>query len=145
MVPLSQLAEVVRHSGPVAAGATLITPSAGVDCNLREGCLFLVGFGAIVADGVQSIEVHESLDDGDQDAYALIAGTNVVVADTADNKVAYVDVRRVTKRWLKCLVNRATQNSTVEFITAMPYGGRRRAVTQPVASVSGGKAGPAYA
>lgn len=128
---------MARHSNAVAAGSTVITPSAGIDCESNNGCLFVVCWGAIVAAGVQSVEVHASNDDGVGDAYAIVTGSNIAVADTADNKITYVDVRRPPKRYMKCIVNRATQDSTVDAILAFCYDPRRRAVTQP-ATVSGG-------
>lgn len=123
-------AKTVRHSNAVAAGVTVITPSAGIDMKGFETCTFHVLFGAIVAGGVQSIEVHQSSDDGVVDAYSALAGSNVVVGDDQDNKIAIVEVVRPQKRFLKCIVNRATQNSVVDGITAILTHPRAKPVTQ---------------
>lgn len=106
---------VVRVKGAVAAGVTNITDATGVNCSGFDRCTFLVGWGAIVASGVQSIEVHRSSDDGAGDAYTAVLGTKVVVADDDDNKITMVEVYRPGETWLKVVVNRATQNSTVEM------------------------------
>lgn len=124
--------KVTRHNGPVAAGTTTITPSAGIDMKGFESCLFIVPFGAITAGGVQSIEVHQSSDDGVGDAYSALAGTNVAVADDDDNKYAMVEVRNPGKRYLKCIVNRATQNSAIDGIVALQgTTARKKPTTQP--------------
>ena len=115
---LSKRVKLVRHSNAVAAGTTVITPSSGVDTKGFRGCMFVVHWGAIVAGGVQSIEAHQSSDDGSADAYTALAGSKVTVGDDADNKLTWIDVHEPRERFLKCVVNRATQNSAIDSITA---------------------------
>lgn len=109
----------IRHSNAVAAGVTTITPSTGIDMNSWSRCAFLVHWGTIVTGGVQSIEIHQSSDDGVADPYTGLLGTNVSVADTDDNKVTIVEVFKPRERYIKCIVNRAIQNSTVDGILAI--------------------------
>ena len=109
----------IRHSNAVAAGATTITPSSGIDMNAFSRCTFLVEWGTIVSGGVQSIEIHQSSDDGVADSYTALTGTNVSVADDDDNKVTIVEILNPRERYVKCIVNRATQNSTVDSILAI--------------------------
>jgi len=135
---LSTRTKITRHSNAVSAGTTAITPSSGIDMAGFDGCLFLILWGAITAGGVQSAEVHSSEDDGFSDAYAALEGTKVTVADDDDNKVTYLDILNPPERYLKCIVNRATQNSAVDGIVAIQYRGRSAPVTQP-ASVAGGE------
>lgn len=130
-VKIEQIATVTAG----AAAQTAITSSA-VDTAGYEGVLFLVGFGAITAGGAQSIKVQQSSDDGGSDDYSDIEGTNQTVADDADNTSFRVDIHRPTKRYLKLIVSRATQNSTVGAIYALKYGARNR----PVASQLTGEA-----
>lgn len=129
--------DVVRHSNTVAAGVTTITPSAGIDMAGWEGCIFVAELGAIVAGAATSVEVHQSSDDGVADAYTALAGSKVTVADTDDNKVAVVTIHRPQERYLKMVVNRATQNATLEGITAILYGPRVLPVTMTAAQVLG--------
>lgn len=136
---LSNAVKMTRHSNAVAAGSSDITPSSGIDMANFEGCMFVVEFGAIVASGVQSIEVHTSSDDGVADSYTALIGSNVTVADDDDNQIFYVDVYRPRERYLKLIVNRATQNSTVDGITAIQYEPRNMPVTHDSTTVGGGE------
>jgi hypothetical protein len=79
---------------------------------------------------VTSIEVHQSDDDGVADAYSAVLGTNVAIADDADNKIAVVSVVRPGKRYQKCIVNRATQNAVVDGIIAILGQPKAAPVTQ---------------
>jgi len=135
---MSKRIKLLRHSNAVAAGATLITPSAGVDTKGYGGCLFIVLWGAIVDGGTRSVEIHQSSDDGVADAYTAIQGSKVTVADADDNKVTYVDVYRPRERYLKSLINRATQNSTVDGILAVLYDPKDMPTTHDT-TVSGGE------
>lgn len=103
-----------------AAGASDITSSA-VDMAGYDGCLFLVAFGAIVTNAATSIKLQQSSDDGSSDDYSDIAGTSQTVADDKDNTSFVIDIRRPQKRYLKLVVSRATQNSTVGVVYAIPY------------------------
>ena len=80
MFNIAKACQFVRHENTIAAGTTTITPSAGVDTAGFETCVFLVEWGAIVASGVQSVEVHQSKDDS---SYAALQGSKVVVAEPA--------------------------------------------------------------
>jgi len=135
---LSKQVKLTRHSNAVAAGTTTITPSSGIDMAGFDAVLFIVLWGTITSGGVQSVEVHSSSDDGSVDTYAALAGSNVAVADDQDNKVTYIDVVNPPERYLKCIVNRATQNAVVDGILAIQYHSKSKPVTQP-ASVSGGE------
>jgi len=136
---LSKDVKITRHNNAAAAAASDITPSSGIDMSGFEGCLFIVPFGAITASGVQSIEVHQSSDDGSSDSYTAILGSNVAVADDDDNQCFYVDVFKPRERYLKCIVNRATQNSVVDGIIALQYGASKKPVTHDSTTVGGGE------
>jgi len=139
MQNISKRTKLIRHNVAVAAGVTTITPSAGVDTKGFAGCLFIVHWGAIVTGGVQSIECHSSTDDGVADAYAALSTSKVNVTDADDNKITYLDVYRPRERFLKCIVNRATQNATVDSITAILYDPVVMPTTHDAATVSGGE------
>lgn len=101
------------------AAATSITGSI-IDTNGFAGVLFLVHFGAIVSGAATSFKVEHS-DNSDMSSNADIEGTSQTVADTDDNKVFFCDIQKPTKRYVRLLVARATQNSTVSAV-ALPYG-----------------------
>jgi hypothetical protein len=130
-MPLNLVAnsKITRHSNAVAAGQTVITPGTAIDMAGFESVTFLVAFGAITASAVTSIEVHCSSDDGAGDAYTALAGSNVVVTDANDNKVAAIDVIRPPERYVKCIVNRATADAAVDAIIAIQTGAKSLPVT----------------
>ena len=136
---LSNAIKVTRHSNAVAAGAAVVTPASGIDMANFEGCVFQVSFGAIVAGAATSIEVHTSTDDGVADSFTALLGSLVTVVDTGDNQIFYVDVYRPLERYLKCIVNRATQNSTVDGITALQYEPKNMPTTNDSTTVGGGE------
>lgn len=118
---LSEAVKTVRHNGAAAAGTTDVDPSNGVDTAGFQAVQFEVAFGAITAGAVTSIKAQQSSDDGDSDAYSDIAGTSITVADDDDGKVFILDIRNPTKRYVKCYVDRGTQNAVLEGITAHLY------------------------
>jgi hypothetical protein len=130
MVNLTKEAKFLRVSNAVAAGQTTITSSA-VDMQGFESCTFMALFGAITSGAATSIKVQQSSDDGATDAYSDLAGTSVTVADDQDNKMAFVEVSRPTKRYLKCIVSRATQDSAVDGIIAVLTGAHEIPTTHP--------------
>lgn len=138
MKDLSNYSKFIRHNGPEGAGITAITPAAGVDMAGFDKCTFIVGFGAIVAGAATSVEVHQSDDDGATDDYSALAGSNVTVADDDDDSLVFVEIEKPRKRFLKCIVNRATQNSAVDLILAVLTGSRKVPVTQH-STVAGGE------
>jgi len=128
---LSATTLATLHSTAVAAGQTDITPSTPIDMTDGgfQGCVFYVAFGAITAGGVQSVEIHSSATSGG--TYAIDAtGSAVVVADSDDNKMVVCEIYRPTNPFLKCIVKRATQDSAINAIVAIQYGGRRAIPTQ---------------
>lgn len=132
----SKEVKIVRHSNAVAAGASDITPSAGVDTQGFRGCIFLVPFGTITSGAATSIELHQSDDDGVADAFSALAGSSVTVADDDDNELKYFEIHNPQKRYLKLIVKRATQNSVVDGIIAFLFNPYIVPVTQP-ATVAG--------
>jgi len=128
MQNLSKDAKISRVSNAVAAGVTTVTSDA-IDMQGFESVTFVVAFGAIVAGAVTSVKVQQSSDDGASDAYADLEATSVTVADDDDNGLVYIEVVRPRERYLKCLVLRATQNSTVDGIIAVQTCPRELPVT----------------
>lgn len=136
---LSSMVKLTRHNVAAAAATTDVTPTAGIDMQGFLGCLFAVAFGAITGSAVTSIKVQQSSDDGVADGYSDVEGTSVPVPDDGDNKIFYVDVYRPTKRYLKLIVDRGTQNAVVDDITAIQYGPIKLPTTHDSATVGGGE------
>lgn len=127
---LGDAVKITKVANATAAGTTAINSSA-VDMSGYDGCMFLTTVGAIVSGGVQSIKVQQDTASGMGTA-ADLAGTGITVADDDDNQVFWLDVKRPRERYLRCVVSRATQNSTWGEIYAIQYRGRSFPVSNNV-------------
>lgn len=118
---LSKNSKVVQVITPTAgaAGTTAINGTV-IDTQGFRGAIIIVTMGAIVADAVTSLKVQQGTNSTVTDA-ADIAGTSQAIADDADEKVFYVDVKNPTERYLRLVVSRATQNATVASAIAVLY------------------------
>lgn len=126
-----------------AAGTSAISSDV-VDTAGYEGVLFIIAMGAIVAGAVTSAKAQQGAASDLSDA-ADLEGSSVAIADDADNKLVYLDVANPRERYVRCAVSRATQNATVDSITAILYGPRVLPTTHDAASVAGGEAHVAVA
>ena len=121
---LSETAKVTRVSNAVAAGTTAVN-SSSVDTKGFGAVEFVVAMGAIVSGAATSLKLQGSANDSD---WSDLEGTAQTIADDADNKVFIADVLLPQHRYVRCVVSRATQNATVDGITALQY----RAINEPV-------------
>jgi hypothetical protein len=113
-----------------AAGSTAVNGAVLDTAGFEGGCA-VVAFGAIVSGAATSIKLQQSADaTGDPDDFSDVLGTGQTVADNADDKVFYCDFRHATKRYVRVVVSRATQNATVGSALYVQYGARSRPVTQ---------------
>ena len=112
-----------------AAASTDLTSDA-VDTRGYDGCMLVCCFGAITAGAVTGVRAQQSSDDGSADAYADILGTAQVVADDDDNQLVIIDIYRPKERYLKLVVDRATQNAVVAYAMAIKYRAGAEPVTQ---------------
>lgn len=133
---LSRAGKVTRVSNAVAAGVTDVTSSA-IDMKGFDSCQFIVLLGAIVTAAVTSVKAQQSSDDGSADAYADLEGTGITVADDDDNQMVVLDIDHPQERYLKCIVDRATQNATVDGIIAIQYNAQKEPVTHDATTVVG--------
>jgi len=115
-----------------AAGATDLT-SEFVDTQGFEGVRLICGFGAIVSGAVTGVRAQQC--DTSGGTYADLAGSAIVVADDDDNQITILDIYRPRERYIKHVVDRATQNATVDFLIAELYGPREEPVAQDTAVV----------
>jgi hypothetical protein len=117
-----------------AAGTTTITGTV-VDTAGCAGVLFVVTMGAILAGATTALKVQQGQQADGSDA-ADLAGTGQTIADTDDERVFYVDVRRPRERYLRLVVTRGVANATVAGALAVKYGLSRLPASQG-AGVSG--------
>lgn len=97
---------------PAAAGQTAVNGIA-IDTRGCESIAFLVQFGAITAGAVTSIKLQQGSAADGSDAVD-IPGSSVTVPDTASNKGVWsAEVHRPSKRYVRPVVVRGTQNAVV--------------------------------
>lgn len=116
--PLISVLDIRSVNGDAAAGTTDVNCT-GVEMAGASGIIFVAAMGTITAAAVTSLIAEDSDDDS---TYAAITGATVTIADDDDNKLAILDVRNVNKKkYIRCTVDRATQNAVVEQVIAIRY------------------------
>lgn len=125
-----------RVSNAEAAATTDIN-STGVDMVGYESVLFAVHFGTITAGAVTSVKAQQGADNSSD--WEDLEGTAITVADDDDNGIVLLEIVKPQDRYVRCVVDRGTQNAVVDAITALQYNTRKQPVTQP-ASVVGHEA-----
>ena len=133
---LSKTAKVTRVSNAVTAGTTDIN-SSSVDMQGFDAVQFIVAFGAITASAVTSVKLQQSSDDGSSDSWADLEGTSQTVADNDDNQLFILDHARPRERYVRCVVDRGTQDAVVDGIIAMQYNADVEPVTHDSTTVGG--------
>lgn len=110
-----------------AAGTTDIN-GATLDMQGFEGVLMIVTFGAITGSAVTSIKAQQGAAANLSDAADLL-GTAQTIADDADDKTFYIDLYKPQERYVRLVVDRATQNAVVASATYIQYRSRVAPVT----------------
>ncbi len=128
---LSKAAKFTRVSNAAAAGQTDVT-STSVDTKGFDSVAFIVSMGAITAGAVTSAKLQGSHDNSSWTGVnGDLAGTAVTIADDDDNQVFILDLDRPQFRYVRCIVDRATQDAVVDGIVAIQYKADVEPVTQP--------------
>jgi len=136
MYNLSEQAKLTRVSNAVAAGTTDVE-SSSVDMRGYDSVAFIVSMGAITAGAVTSANVEQSSDDS---SFAELLGTGITIADDDDNQCVFLDVCQPRERYVRCVIERATQNAVVDSIVALQcnsHGGNVEPVTHDSTTVVG--------
>ena len=140
MTQIGQLADEVKISQAItltagAAGTSTIAGSI-IDMAGYDGVLVVVQFGAITAGAVTSIKMQQDTVVAFTAAADLL-GTGQTIADTADDTVFYIDLKRPLEQFVRLFVSRATQSAVVSAVYYQ-YRGRTKPAVQP-AGVTGEK------
>lgn len=137
-------AEIAVVEAPAAAGTSALTSDA-IDMANAEAVTCLWGIGTITSGAVTSLKAQQSSDDGSTDAYSDLEGSSITIADTQSDKVAVLEIRKPTKRYIKFVLSRATQNAVSNGAIAIKTGLRVRPATQPASVMAASEvhAGPA--
>lgn len=98
-----------------------------------DGVLFVAAVGTLTASHVTSLIAQQSNDSGGSpdDFTALDGATTGNLANGDSNKLAVLDVFRPTKRYVRPVVKRATQNAVIDGVIAIQYRGRSRPAINP--------------
>lgn len=107
-----------------AAGTTDIEATS-VDMRDYDAVLFFTTFGTITAGAATNIHVETSSDNA---SFNDLEGTGVTVAADDDGETFGVEIINPQERYLRLVVDRATQNAVVGEIYALQY----RAGTLPI-------------
>ena len=124
---LSKAAVFTRVSNAVAAGTSDVE-SSSVDMKGFQSVAFTVAMGAITTAAVTSAKLQGS---SDNSSFSDLEGTGVTIADDDDNQIFVLDIDNPRHRYIKCVVDRGTQNAVVDSIVAAQYGAQIEPVTQP--------------
>tara|TARA_B100001123_G_C15297958_1_gene1019931 strand:- start:967 stop:1311 length:345 start_codon:yes stop_codon:yes gene_type:complete len=92
-----------------------------------DAVTFAVGFGAITASAVTSVKLQGSDDDS---SFSDLKGTAISVADSDDNKIVLAEINQPQERYVRCVVDRGTQNAVIDFAVAMQSKSNKAPVTQ---------------
>ena len=106
MFAARSLAKLPSGNPDVPRYSTSIHASASVNVTLS------------VSTGTVTVTIEQS-DDGS--TYAALSGPSIAYTDADDNKLAVIDVRNHTKRYLRCVVVKATANGTIDSAVAVRY------------------------
>ncbi|MBX9877625.1 MAG: hypothetical protein K2Y22_04135 [Candidatus Obscuribacterales bacterium] len=129
-------AKLIQVKTSSVAGTSDIT-SDTVDTEGYDGVAFLVPFGTITSGAVTSIKAQQGAASGMGDAADLL-GSAQTVADTESDKSFWMDLSKPRERYVRCIVDRGTQNAVVGPIFAILYGPRVKPVSHGT-GISGGE------
>lgn len=105
----------------VAAGTSDITDAVAVDTQGFGGCMFIFHFGTITTNAVTGVRVAGLDTSSPTEGTDNLAGTALAVPDTSSDKIVSIDIYRPTTRYLRPVVDRATQNAVLNSIVAILY------------------------
>lgn len=127
--------KLTRVIDRIAAGSSDETGGT-IDMKGFENVTFIVGFGTIVSAAVTGIRVEQGAASGMGDATDL-EGSAIGVADDDDTSIVAIEIIKPRERYLRVVVDRATQNAEIDFGLAIQSGPRAKPVTHDADTVLG--------
>ena len=124
-----------------AAGQTGIN-GAMVDMQGYEGVVAVVEMGTIAATAVTSIKWQQS-DTTSSGDFTDLEGTGLAIADDAGDEIFVSELYKLTKRYVRIVVARATANAALRAATYIQYKPREAPVSQGTGVNSELNVGPA--
>lgn len=134
---LSEQVKLIKVQDHTAAGTSAVNAD-GVDMDQNGGyggVMFFTSFGTAASGN--TINAAQSDDNGSTDDYTDLTGTSVT-SGTSDEDV-WVDIKRPTKRYVRCEAARGT-SSTLESVWAILYDPRSMPVDNTTSGTIAGEA-----
>ena len=133
---LSKGSKTTRVMNAVAAGTT-DQNSSSVDMQNFEGVEFTAFLGALTAGQVTTMKLQTS---SDNSAWNDLLGTQTAAMDDADdNQCIILDLYKPVERYIRAVLERATQNAVIDGIVAKQYLPRVKPTTHDSATVQEAK------
>ena len=111
-----------EQSSDAAAAATTDVTSTSVDMKGFDSVSFVVLMGAITGSAVTSAKLQGSHDNATWTGVnGDLTGTSVTIADDDDGQVFVLDLDRPVFRYIRCILDRGTQNAVLDGILAIQY------------------------
>jgi hypothetical protein len=128
-------AKWTKVSNGAAAGTTAVN-STHVDMTGFDAVMFLADLAAVVDGCILSLQAQDGAlaNDSDQ-ANITNAVTPTFTAATSSNTAMILDVVEPQKQFVRVVLNRTTQNATVNSIWAVQYRTKVKPTVQPAASI----------
>ena len=118
----TKISQAIAPSAGVAGSTDL--NGAVLDMSGFDGVLMIVTFGVITGSAVTAIKAQQDTAVAMGTAADLL-GTGQTVADTDDDGVFYIDLYKPLERYVRVVVERATQNAVVSSAQYIQYRGAK--------------------
>lgn len=122
--------KVVLGSAGAAAGTTDVN-FAGVDTDGFDSIECITVLGVLTATQVTSIHAEQSDDNGSADNWSDIEGSaTTAMGDDDDNTIVRVEVSKPTKRFVRFVCDRGTENAVIQSAVYVLRSASERPITQ---------------
>ncbi len=123
--------KIVRIKGPVTAGTTDTQTSSTIAMDGFDSVCVVAELGAVVDAAVATLRVQDGALSNGSDAANISGASAALTASTSSNTQIAVDVQKPQAEYITATLQRATQNVTINCITAYLYNAKNKPVTQP--------------
>ena len=122
MPNLTKQVNLVRVVNSTAAGVTAINGT-HVDMEGWDSVVFICLMGTLTAGQATSLKAQNGAAVNDSDQADITGAVTANALDGDSNKALVLEVYRPQKRYVRPVVNRATQNGVVDGVFAIQYQG----------------------
>lgn len=128
---LSDNVKITRVMNAQAASFGDTLESSVLDMANCQGVVFVAAFGTLSAGAVTKIVAQQGDESDGSDMDDLEGSSVSITAETHDNKVLVLEIKKPAKRYVQVNVIRATANAVVDGVIAIQYGQSKVPITQP--------------